>query len=297
MPPRSESADTTFWQCVEKLSSFKPDFLSITYGAGGNDRGTGLDALSKIVQDTPILPMAHIICIDTPRDNVESLANEFLREGVRMFLALRGDPPVNSDRTVNGGSPALNTDMGADMVQDTAQLTYLLRALDKRRQRESSANKFKTIMRPLIISVAAFPGGNPALGTTPSEEVDRLLEKQDAGADFAISQLYYDPKVFDDFMTLARKRGVSIPVIAGVSPIWSIERIEKCEKYIGVKGDSTFMRLLSNAWSDEEREKIGLDFWQKMCIEATNSGAPGVHFFTFNNANNSVKLTEYLGDF
>jgi methylenetetrahydrofolate reductase (NADPH) len=293
MPPRTPEAEGKFWDCTNKLIETRPEFISITYGAGGNDRSGSLETISKIVHNTPILPVAHITCIDTPKSQVEEVADQFLAQGVRMFLALRGDSPIAKD----GAFDELLNMSEEDQIADTAQLTYLIRSLDKKRQRMSNSNKFKSIARPLVISVATFPGGNPALGTTPAQEVDRLLEKQDAGADFAISQLYYSPNVFDDFMNLARKRGVSIPIVAGVAPIWSIERLEKCEKYIGVAPDANFARLLQNAWSPEDCEKIGLDFWYNTSIEAVNSGAPGVHFFTFNNANNSLKLVERLGDF
>lgn len=294
MPPRVSLADGAFWDLIKRLYAFKPEFLSITYGAGGADRYTSVDSIAKIVDDTPVLPMTHLTCIDTPLNELENVANEFIKRGVRMFLALRGDVPQNAKNNDYFTKKIIEDE---EEIKTTAQLTYLLRSLDKKHQRASSSAKFRNIARPLVISVAAFPGGNPALKTNQNQEIDRLLEKQDAGADFAISQLYYNPRVFDEFMNKAQKRGVTIPVIAGISPIWSISRIEKCAKYIGIDADDSYKRLLDNAWSDEERVKIGLDFWKKIAIEAVNSGAPGVHFFTFNNAENSEKLANYLGDF
>jgi methylenetetrahydrofolate reductase (NADPH) len=291
MPPRDVNCAPNFWQCVDKLSKTHPDFLSVTYGAGGNDRKTSLEVNAKIVEDSPILPVAHLTCIDTPKDAVEDIANDFLAKGVRIFLALRGDHPKNS---------CYRDEIGPDteLVRDAAQLTYLLRSLDKKRQRQTQADKFKSITRPLVIGVATFPDGNPDLGTSASGEVERLLQKQDAGADFAITQLYYDPKVFDDFISLARKRGVTIPIIAGVLPTWSPERLLRCEANIGIKPPHDLVRSLADACdtdSDDQRAReIGLAFWEDLCKRALESGAPGVHMFTFNKWEPPIALTERL---
>ncbi|GHT82139.1 methylenetetrahydrofolate reductase [Actinomycetota bacterium] len=282
MPPRNPDSAPKFWGCVEELVKLRPDFLSITYGAAGKDRTTALNTIKRVVTDTPILPVAHLTCMDTPKEAVEQIVDEFLAEGVRMFLALRGDQQVDVE------SPR------SKLVESAAELTYLMRAQDKRRQRLNHRERFKTIARPLVICVAAFPGGNPELGTTPAQEIDRLLQKQDAGADFAITQLYYDPKVLDDFITLAHKRGVSIPIVAGIGPTFDHQRLLKIENNINIKPSPELFYDLQNASTDTAREDIGLKFYTDLSTKALESGAVGLHFFTFNNLGPTVKLVERL---
>ena len=284
-------------QCVDKLSQIHPDFLSVTYGAGGNDRSTSLEVNSRIVAESPVMPVAHLTCIDTPKDAVEDIANDFLAGGVRMFLALRGDHPKDSRYKDSIGPDT-------ELVRDAVELTHLLRSLDKKRQRQSQYAKFKAITRPLVIAVAAFPDGNPVLGTNVDAEVERLLQKQDAGADFAITQLYYDPKIFDDFMNLARKRGVTIPIVAGVLPTWCPDRLLRCEVNIGIAPPKELVHALGEAQdagdggngdsNDERAREIGLSFWEDLCKKALDSGAPGVHMFTFNKWEPPLALTQRL---
>jgi methylenetetrahydrofolate reductase (NADPH) len=228
-----------------------------------------------------------LTCIDTPKSMVQEVAEDFLQAGVRTFLALRGDPPkhLESER------PPLS-----DQIRDAAELTYLLRSLDKRRQRATAAGQFRTIARPLVICVAAFPSGNVELGTNQDQEVDRLLEKQDAGADFAITQLYYDPREYDTFMRKARSRGVTIPVLAGVLPTWRADRLIRTEANLGVPAPADLVAQLEEAVDDlPRRREIALNYWENLSREALNSGSPGVHMFTFNKSEPPLALADRLG--
>jgi methylenetetrahydrofolate reductase (NADPH) len=284
MPPRNYNAAPNFWECSQRLVGLRPDFISITYGAAGTDRKSSLEVIQKLVNDTPILPMAHLTCVATPRNQVEAVANDFLNAGVRMFLVLRGDDPKDAV-----------FDYAGEQLRSSVEFTHLLRMLDKKQQRSSSVNKFAAIARPLVLCVATFPEGNQYLGTTPDQEIDRLLEKQDAGADFAITQLYYDPRVFDAFAVKARARGVTIPILAATLPTWDPNRLLRTEKNIHVPAPVALVRELEEATSEEEQREIGLEFWENIAREAINSGSPGVHMFTFNKANPPILLAERLG--
>jgi methylenetetrahydrofolate reductase (NADPH) len=286
MPPRRPDSAPKFWECVDNLTKLHPDFLSVTFGAAGNDRSTALNVNEIIVRDTPILPIAHLTCVDTPSEQVAQIVDDFLAVGVRTFLALRGDPPIEKAE--------FHRDL--KQIESAAELTYLIRQIDKRRQRQNIAEKFKSIARPLVICVAAFPNGNPELGTNQDQEIDRLLEKQDSGADFAITQLYYDSKVFDQFMSKCLKRGVSIPIIAGILPSWNVERLQRVKNSIKIAPSSGLVNRLNSAWSAEERERIGLDFWSAVSREAISSGAVGVHLFSFNQAESAILLANRLQD-
>lgn len=146
MPPRAAEAEPRFWECANELIKTRPDFLSITYGAAGTDRTKSLEVMKELVLNTPILPIAHLTCIATRLEDLEATAKEFLEVGVRMFLALRGDVPngVNLE------------DFPPSKVESSAELTNFIRLLDKQRQRENANAKFRSIVRPIVICVAAF---------------------------------------------------------------------------------------------------------------------------------------------
>lgn len=287
MPPRDLNNASNFWQTADELIESRPDFISITYGAGGKDRKTSLDVINKIVKDTPVIPIAHLTSVAMEKDEVEEIANAFLEAGVRMFLSLRGDEPVDQ----NGKTIISNI---KNPIKSASELTYMLKLLDKKRQRLSSVNKFNNIYRPLVVSVAAFCDGNPKSKTTPEQEVVNLLEKQDAGADFAITQLYYDPKVYDNFMKKAAKAGVTIPIVAGVLPTANPSRMLRCEKYIGVKPPSELIKTLNDIEDDKKRYSYGMEFWEKLSKQAIESGSPGIHMFTFNHSKPPLDLAKRL---
>ncbi|MDR1448049.1 MAG: methylenetetrahydrofolate reductase [Candidatus Ancillula sp.] len=280
MPPRSHGAVELFWSCSKQLVALRPDFISITYGAGGFDYTSSLEVITKLVDDTPVIPIAHLTCIRTPKSVLEETVNAFLDAGVRMFLALRGDEPK-----------------GKNWIQlmTSSELTHLIRMLDKKRLRKNADNKFNAIARPLVVCVAAFPNGNPITRTTIDQEVDKLLEKQDAGADFAITQVYYSSSEFDNFMKKASKAGVQIPILAGVLPTWEPARLLRTQSNIGVQAPSKLLDLLESARDEEEQREIGLQFWVDLAQNALDSGAPGIHAFTFNKPNPPTLLAQRLG--
>lgn len=285
MPPRNINAAPKFWECSKKLVESSPDFISLTYGAGGKDRRNSLEVIKKLVKDSPIMPIAHLTSIGTEKDEVETIAQEFLDAGVRMFLALRGDIPEDSH----------DFDSIKNPISSASELTHILHMLDLKHRRENSANYFNSIVRPLIICVAAFPEGNISRGTTPEEEAVRLLEKQDAGANFAITQLYYNPLSFDSFVHICRKIGVTIPIVAGVLPTYELDRIIKCENYIGVKAPQKLCAQLESAKSTQHQEEIAMDFWEDLSRKAIESGSPGIHMFTFNKYEPPINLADRLG--
>ncbi|MDR2082850.1 MAG: methylenetetrahydrofolate reductase [Candidatus Ancillula trichonymphae] len=285
MPPRNKSTIASFWSCSKQLVALRPDFISITYGAGGFDYTSSLKVITKLVDDTPIIPIAHLTCIATPKSVLEETVDAFLDAGVRMFLALRGDEPKRK----------LLAAEDDEKLSSSAQLTHLIRMLDKKRFRKSAENKFTTIARPLVVCVAAFPNGNPVTGTSVEQEIDKLLEKQDAGADFAITQVYYSARDFDNFMKKASRAGVQIPILAGILPSWEPARLLKAQKNIGVQAPEELLRSLESAITEEDRYEIGLQFWTDLAFAALESGAPGIHAFTFNKPTPPTMLAQRLG--
>ena len=190
MPPRRPNAAPNFWETAQRLVAARPDFVSVTYGAAGGDRATAREVLATLLRGTPELPVAHLTCVGASREDVSEVIEEFLEAGVRSFLALRGDPP----RDEPDWRPP------ADGVRSSVDLVRLLRQVDERRCAADVSTALRSAARPLAIAVATFPDGNPGAGTTREQEVRRLLEKQEAGASFAITQFFYRADSYTGFV-------------------------------------------------------------------------------------------------
>jgi methylenetetrahydrofolate reductase (NADPH) len=208
MPPRNPDAAPKFWNAARKLVEAHPDFISVTYGAAGNDRNTARTVVERLVKHTNVLPIAHLTCVGATRDNVADTIDDFLSIGARTFLALRGDPP----RDQPDWQPP------ADGVHSSAELIELIREVETKRCHADAPAALRGAAKPLTIAVATFCEGNRDAGTTREQEVLRLLEKQEAGAHFAITQLFYEADSYTQFVELARREGVTIPILAGILP-------------------------------------------------------------------------------
>lgn len=281
MPPRNPDAAPKFWATARALLAARPDFVSVTYGAAGTDRATTRQVVQTIARDTPVLPIAHLTCVAATREHVTEVVREFLDAGIRSFLALRGDPPLDQpDWTPSPGG-----------VNSSEDLIRLLQQVEAVRCGESPASALRGAARPLTIAVAAFPGGNRAAGTTPAQEVERLLVKQEAGATFAITQLFYEASTYVDFVDRARAAGVSIPILAGVLPTTEPRRLHRVAELTGVPAPARLTAELE-ALPEAERHAHGMRASIALARAVLDAGAPGLHVYTFNNAAPALDLLE-----
>jgi len=177
MPPRNPDAAPKFWNAARKLIEAQPDFISVTYGAAGTDRNTARTVVERLIKHTNVLPIAHLTCVGATRDNVADTIDDFLAVGARTFLALRGDPPKNQP----------DWKPPAHSVNTSVELIELLREVESNRCFADAPAALRGAAKPLTVAVATFPEGNRDAGTTREQEVQRLLEKQNAGANFACS--------------------------------------------------------------------------------------------------------------
>src|SRR5918997_1235503 len=224
MPPRRPQAAPKFWETARRLVAVHPDFVSVTYGAAGGDRDTARSVVASLLDGTPVLPVAHLTCVGASREDVSAVIDDFLDAGVRTFLALRGDPPTDQP---DWAAPD-------DGVRSSIELVHLLREVEARRRAEDPGSALRGAARPLTIAVATFTTGNPAAGTTRTQELERLLEKQKAGASFAITQLFYEADSYTDFVAEARAAGVTIPILAGLLPATEPGRLRRVQELTGV---------------------------------------------------------------
>ena len=299
MPPRNPNLAPKFWSTVERLMSFRPDFVSVTYGAGGKNAETSHQVIAQLVRDTPVQPIAHFTCVGTSRAGVYAALTDYLETGVRTFLALRGDPPADEP----DWTPA------PDSLQSAVELVAAIREIEARACAESPSAALRNAFRPLTIAVAAFPNGNPATGTDVDDEVNRLLVKQAAGADFAITQLYWDPDIFIDFLRRCRRAGIHIPIVPGILPPVEARRVRRTAELTGITAPTRLLEALDEAELADRNEEAGTDgrtspgsahrvgvaFAADLARQALDAGAPGLHLYTFNRAEPSLDVLSSLG--
>ena len=285
MPPRKENLIKPFWDTVQRLLSVTPDFLSVTYGAAGQDRHSARDVVRSLVQDSPVQPIAHLTCVGTTATEVGEVVSDYLDAGVRTFLVLRGDPPV--------GRPDWQPAPGG--VSSATELVTLIRSIEAARCAQYPGAALRAAFKPLTIAVAAFPAGNPAAGTSPNQEVERLLVKQSAGASFAITQLFWETDTYVNFLEKARSNGVTIPIVPGILPPTDIKRVNRMTELTGVVFPEYLRRRLESAQSVEEMYSVGVSLGARLARDLHEVGAPGIHMYTFNKAAPALDLLDAAG--
>ena len=281
-PPRNPAASPKLWATIQALSTVRPDFVSVTYGASGSTRDTTRGLVRRLLRETSLNPIAHLTCVGTSREEVTAVVEELLDEGVRSFLALRGDPPVDEPdwRPHPQG------------LATAAELVTLLREIDARRCSTSLAQKVRATVRPLSIAVAAFPRGNAGTGSTRAQDVAALLAKQEAGADFAITQVFYDAASYLELVAAARVAGVTLPIIPGIIPTTDPDRLARVAALTGVPVPRDLLALLGSVDDPAERHRIGIRVSVDLVNGVLDGGAPGVHIYTFNTHHAALDLLE-----
>ncbi|MDY6049645.1 MAG: methylenetetrahydrofolate reductase [Corynebacterium sp.] len=285
MPPRSEKAQAPFAAILADILAVQPDFVSVTYGAGGKDRNNARALVQHIVNDTPVSPIAHITSVAATRAEVTDVISDYLDTGVRTFLAVRGDPPVTDPDWV-----ATGTD-----VHDATELIGLIRSVEKQKAEAIPGAALRRALRPLTIAVGAFMDGNGITGTTVDQEVVNLLKKQEMGATFAITQLFWSADTYVNFVEKARAEGVSIPIVPGIMPPTQMRRVLKAEELSGVKPPQWLVERLSAGTTEEEVHAIGVEIGAQLVRDLLDYGVNGVHMFTFNKSQPSLDILRAAG--
>jgi len=273
-PPRSPAAAETLWTTIRELETTEPDYVSVTYGASGSNRDTAVELINRLLLETTLRPLAHLTCVGNSPQELAAIVGGLLDTGVRGILALRGDLPKDAS------APA------AGSLRYAQDLIELIRRVEQRRSALLCAGK-------IAVGVAAYPSRHPE---SPSEEhdVEVLLAKQRSGADFAITQVFFETRQYADLLTRARRAGVTIPIIPGVMPLTSLRRLKRLGELTGVEPAPQLMERLAAAGSDLERLHIGVDATVDLANAALHAGAPGIHIYTFNEHQSALEVLDKL---
>ena len=267
-PPRTPNGFDRIDRTVEMFAKLDPAFVSVTFGAGGSDSRHSLGVLQRLL-DAGVPPMAHLTCVGLDVEQASRLVRSFLDAGITRFLALRGDLPHDAGDRVTDLRSAAELVQLIDRV-DTEREPYQSLLLPGLRRSEIRDRQSKT-----EISVAAFPNGHPGAGVHRSD-VAALLAKQSVGATMAITQLFFDPFDYLEFVDLARAKGVTIPIVPGIVIPTFLRRLERSAELSGERLPTELARRLDGA-SDDDARRIGVDTAVALIDELRDHDIPGIH--------------------
>ena len=268
-PPKTEEGDRNLLERqIPALLATRPDFCSVTYGAGGSTREKTLMIVDRVQREQGLTALAHLTCVNHTQDEILALLEKFRALGCQNILALRGDPP--------GGGAFQATPKGFEY---SAQLVTFIR----------DHGNFS-------IGTAGFPEGHVACQGGKYADWQHLKEKVDAGADFVLTQLFFDNADYFEFRDyLTKKLGVKVPLIPGIIPILSAGQITKFTQLSGAKIPAALRESLDKLVNnDEAAVEFGIEYATRQCEELLRAGVPGLHFYTLNKARSTVQVLKNL---
>ncbi len=288
-PPKSDAASSALRHTIDRLAAAGPDFISVTYGANGSSRRSSLGVLSYILDGTNVEPMAHLTCVGSSHAESSRLIREFLDAGVRSFLALRGDEPQEGQK----GESFLGD------LRSAGELVQLIHRVQAERvpYRETvipglpGARAVKTEREKVRIAVAAFPNGHPRSRST-SQDIDTLLAKQAAGANLAITQLFFHADHYLSFIQRASAAGVEFPILPGIMPVTSPARLRRILELSGEDLPSELSIQLEIEPTVQGQREIGIEHAALLARELIEGGAPGLHLYALNHHETVLAVLE-----
>jgi methylenetetrahydrofolate reductase (NADPH) len=269
-PPKTEEGDRNlFEKAIPELLQTRPDYCSVTYGAGGTTRDKTLMIVDRIQREHQLTALAHLTCVNHTREEVRALLEKIRTLGCKNILALRGDPP--------GGGAFQPTPGGFEF---SSQLVQFIR----------ESGDFST-------GVAGFPEGHVACKEGKLADWNHLKTKVDAGADFVLTQLFFDNADFFEFRDhVAGKLGVRVPIVPGVISILNAAQILKFTQLCGAKIPPPLRTKLEALGNDEAAAmEFGIEYATRQCEELLRAGVPGLHFYTLNKSHATVRVLKNLG--
>jgi len=269
-PPKTEEGERNFLdRTLPALLAARPDYCSVTYGAGGSTREKTLRIVDRIRSRHGLTTVAHLTCVGSTKEEIRDLLQQIRALGVRNVLALRGDPPGGGEFSVTPGG-----------FEFASQLVKFIREFDD-----------------FCVGVAGFPEGHIACKEGKYVDWGHLKEKIDAGADFVLTQLFFDNADFYELRDyLTRRLGVKVPLIPGIIPILSGAQIKRFTGLCGARIPGRLAARLEQLGNDDAAvTEFGIEFATRQCEDLLHSGAPGIHFYTLNKAHSTVRILKNLG--
>lgn len=269
-PPKDAEGEARLWAAMTGLESLRPDFISVTYGAGGSTRDRTIAITSHITERIKIPTVAHLTCVGSTRDELIEILGKYKNAGISSILALRGDP-------VGGPSaPWTSTPGGLDHADQLVELAAGLGGF--------------------TIGVAAFPDGHPASGGDFDKDIDVLIRKESLGATFATTQFFFEAQRWRALVDRLSARGSNLPVIAGILPVTNVKQLHRMSELGGTAIPDAMMKRFLSVESDPEAVRsLGVEIATELCQKLLAEGVPGIHFYTMNSSTATREIYENLG--
>jgi methylenetetrahydrofolate reductase (NADPH) len=266
-PPKDSVGFENLFVTIGQLESCQPTYVSVTFGAGGSTRAQTIDLVGRIKNEIGLESMAHLTCVGSSQEELRSILDTLQEQGIQNILALRGDPPQGQEK------------------------------FEKPENGFAYANELVGFIRKhydFCIGVAGYPEGHVEC---PDKKIDldNLKRKVDAGADFIVTQLFFDNRFYFDFVERARSIGINIPIIPGIMPVLNVKQTRRFTKMCGATIPEALMKQLESSQDDPETvRKIGIEHATLQCEHLLQEEAPGIHFYTLNRSNATLKILESL---
>lgn len=267
-PPKDEAGAQVLWRSLRELEPLRPTFVSVTYGAGGSTRDRTIEITRRIAAETSMLPVAHLTCVGHSVAEVAEVVRAYAASGIRNVLVLRGDPADGP------GTPWVATPGGLTYA---SELVALVRSLGE-----------------FSVGVAAFPEGHRE---APSLDADVavLLAKQDAGAEFAVTEMFFRAEDYFGLLERASAAGVDLPIVPGIMPITNLGQIRRMAELSGREVPVDVVERVSRWEGDRDAVRAeGVQVASELCATLLDGGAPGLHFYTLNRSRATREIYEEL---
>lgn len=269
-PPKDSAGEDRLWTAMAGLEPLSPDFISVTYGAGGSTRERTIRITKEITTRTHIPTVAHLTCVGSTKEELSEILGHYRDAGIKSILALRGDPA--------GGPTAPWTSTPGGFTHSD-ELVALAAATGD-----------------FTIGVAAFPDGHPASHGNLSQDIDVLLRKEELGATFATTQFFFEVAKWKSLVEKLIARGSTMPIIPGILPVTNVNQLERMAELSGTPIPPSIRDRFATVEGDPASVKsLGIEIATIMCRELLDAGAPGLHFYTMNSSTASREIYTNLG--
>lgn len=268
-PPKDQAGEERLWAAMSALEPMAPDFISVTYGAGGSTRDRTIRITSQITERTSIPTVAHLTCVGSTRGELIDILQRYKEAGIRSILALRGDP------TGGPSAPWVPTTGGFNHADQLVELAMEVGGFE--------------------VGVAAFPDGHPESNGDLAKDVEVLIRKESLGASFATSQFFFEAEKYQRLIEALAAKGSNLPIIPGILPVTNVRQLVRMTDLNGTKIPAEILARFAEVENDSDGVRaLGIEIATELCEQLLSIGVPGLHFYTMNTSSATLEIYRKL---
>lgn len=268
-PPKDQAGEERLWAAMEALEPMAPDFISVTYGAGGSTRDRTIRITSEITERTSVPTVAHLTCVGSTRAELIEILERYKGAGIRSILALRGDP------TGGPSAPWVPTAGGFNHADQLVELAIEVGGFE--------------------VGVAAFPDGHPASQGDLAKDVEVLIRKEALGASFATTQFFFEGEKYQRLVEALAAKGSNLPIIPGILPVTNVKQLIRMTELNGTEISAKMLAKFAAVEADADAvRKLGIEIATELCEQLLAIGVPGLHFYTMNTSSATLEIYQKL---